>query len=133
MHTGPLLALVNDDSRLLELASDILDRRGFRTALYALDEDAYVGLRLSRPDAIIMSLSSEHPTSGWQLLTLLRLDHDLATTPVILCSPDLRMLSDKVARLRALDCELLEEPFTEHALLAKVQAIFTRLVGRDSV
>ena len=82
--------------------------------------------------AIIMSLSSEHPTAAWQLLTLLRLDGDLAATPVILCTPDLRMATDKLARLGALRCEVLEEPFTEHGLLAKVQTIFSRLVGRDS-
>jgi DNA-binding response OmpR family regulator len=131
MIDRPLIALVNDDDRFLGLVSDLFDRQGFRTALYALRDETFMDLRLSRPDVIILSLSSERPVAAWQLLTLLHLDEVTAGIPAILCGPDVRLLADKAKRLRAMGCDVLEEPFSRGTLLAKVQATFTRLIQWD--
>jgi DNA-binding response OmpR family regulator len=130
MIERPLIALVNDDARFLGLASDLLGRHGFRTALYTLRDDVYVDLRLSRPELIVISLSSERPVAAWQLLNLLRLDGSTAALPAILCSPDVRMLADKVVRLRAMGCDVLEEPFTERGLLTKVRLTLAKVAQR---
>ena len=128
MIDRPLIALVNDDARFLGLVSDLLDRRGFRTALHTLDDQVYLDLRLSQPDLIIISLSSDEPVAVWRLLNLLRLDGDTAMIPILLCSPDVRMLADKVTRLRTMGCDVLEEPFNEPRLVAKAQSTFTNAV-----
>jgi CheY-like chemotaxis protein len=129
----PLIALVNDDARFLGLVSALLDRRGFRTACYALHDQTYADLRLGRPDLLILSLSSssERPFAAWHLLTLLRLDDDTAGIPAILCTPDTRLLADKATRLHTMGCDVLEEPFTQSNLLAKVQSTFTRVIQWD--
>lgn len=131
MRDGPSIALINDDTRFLELACALLERRGFRTVCYLLADETYATLCRERPDLIIVSLASERPMPIWNLLTLLCLDRTTAAIPLLLSSPDTRLLAEKLGQLGAVGCDVLEEPFTERQLMAKVMAPFSRLVVWD--
>lgn len=124
---GPLVALVNDDRRLIEVAGDLLRRGGFRAVGLALDDEAHARLCRERPDLVVLALTQARPDAGWQLLTLARLDGRLAGVPFVLCSPDGRMLAERAAWLRGMGCDVLVEPFTASALLAKVEAAFATI------
>jgi CheY-like chemotaxis protein len=126
---GPLIALVNDDRRLLTVACELLQRGRFRTAAYMLDDDAYARLSRDRPDLVVVGLMQERPDAGWQLLTIARLEPRLAGVPFILTSPDGRMLAERAAWLRTMRCDVLVEPFTATALLAKVEEALTTMAS----
>jgi DNA-binding response OmpR family regulator len=126
---GPMVALVNDDRRLLDLAGDLLQRSGFRTVGFTLGDDTFANLRRNHLDLIVLGATQVRPDAAWQLLTLARLDSRLAGVPAILCSPDGQMLAERAAHLRSMHCEVLVEPFTATTLLAKVQAAFITLVS----
>lgn len=129
MIDAPLIALVNDDRRLIAVAGDILRRSGFRTVGFALSDDAHASLCRDRPDLIVLAATQERPDAAWQLLTLARLDSRLAGVPMVLCSPDGRMLAERAARLRDLRCAVLVEPYTATALIAQVQEAFVTAVS----
>jgi CheY-like chemotaxis protein len=125
---GPLVALVNHDRRLLAVAGELLERGGYRTAAYTLDDDVYGSLSNDQPDLIVIGLTQEQPDAGWQLLTVARLDDRIRGVPFIMCSPDGRMLAERAPRLRTMRCDVLVEPFTATTLLAKVEETFATIV-----
>jgi DNA-binding response OmpR family regulator len=131
MRQGPAIALVNDCEYFLRLTGTLLERRGYRPASYPATEQTYADLLRDQPDLIIVSIASERPVPVWNLLTLLRLDRATAAIPLLLTSPDSELLGRKQGHLGKVGCDLLEEPFTEQQLLAKVQGTFSRLVVWD--
>ncbi|HVA88538.1 MAG TPA: response regulator, partial [Chloroflexota bacterium] len=76
-----------------------------------------------KPDAIVLDLRMEKPDTGWQLLELLRLDPDLATVPVILCSADVTRLHERQQALAAHNCRVLDKPFHLDELLGVLREI----------
>jgi DNA-binding response OmpR family regulator len=105
---------------------EFLADEGYAVEIVRGEQDAYERIRQQRPALAILDVRLEHPEAGWEIATLLRLDPDTATLPLIICSADAQFLKAKADQLRAQRCEILEKPFMLDDLLAKVHAVLPR-------
>ena len=122
MMSRPLIMVVNNDTIFLELMRELLADEGYAVEIVGEEQGAYERIRQQRPALAILDVRLEHPEAGWGIATLLRLDPETATLPLIICSADTQFLKAKAAQLGALRCQVLEKPFILDDLLAKVQA-----------
>ena len=77
------MLVIDDDSVALELMERMLSREGYRVATAASGDE---GLRLARTlQPVVILLDVEMPgMSGWDVLTALKANPDVATIPVIM-------------------------------------------------
>ncbi len=101
-------AVVNDDSALIDLLSDLLAEEGYQTIPHTVSATAYALVRDRQPNRVVLDLRMEQMDSGWVTLDLLRLDPRTACIPVIVCSADGPFLEAKADVLRAKGCVPLE-------------------------
>jgi len=122
----PVIAVVNDDSHLLELLREVLTGEGYEVLPYASGTDAHQMLRRAPVDVIVLDIRLEHPHTGWQLLEVLRLDPTTAHIPVIVSTADIAFVRAKADHLAARGCAILEKPFTLADLLDCVRSVLSR-------
>ena len=121
--TGPLIAVVNDDTAFLELMQELLDDAGYRAFIHRESDTAYTAIRNAMPALVILDIRLEHPEGGWTVLELLRLDPTTTQIPVIVCSADAVQLRAKHEHLRQHRARALEKPFDLDELLDLVRSL----------
>jgi CheY-like chemotaxis protein len=78
-----LLALfVGADNDALSIVEPILDGRAYDVEFVDNDDEPYGTITALRPDLVVVTLQLDDPT-GFQLLTMLRLDPETADIPVL--------------------------------------------------
>lgn len=84
--------------------------------------DAFLDIRHSGADLIILDLFLHGETAGWQQLDILTIDPLTRAIPVIICSAALASLASARPKLALLDVAVLEKPFDLEQLSAAVAA-----------
>jgi len=119
------IAVVDDDAAFREFMVELLTDEGYTALIGKEAVTAYEMIKKEAPALVILDLIMHTPDDGWGLLELLRLDPVARTTPVIVCSGDMRSLRENREKLREKYCTVLEKPFDVEQLLAKVREVLS--------
>ena len=84
--------------------------------------DAFLDIRHSGADLVILDLFLHGESTGWRQLDILTIDPLTRDIPVIICSAALASLGSARAKLATLDVAVLEKPFDLEQLSAAVSA-----------
>jgi DNA-binding response OmpR family regulator len=122
----PLVAAVNTDTAFLRLLDAVLNDEGYATLLLQAGDITYDTIKQRWPAIVILDIDSETPAASWRLVDLLLLDPDTAKIPLILCSVADQTLLDRLPKLSAIGCTVIEKPFMVEELLAHVRALAGR-------
>ena len=115
------VACIEEDANLREMLDLILRDAGFETVQWPVAKGAQVFLRRERPDVLLLEMRFDGGYAGLPVLEALRDDPTTAAIAVIVCSGDLPFLQAHERTLRALNCAILEKPFTACQLLGAVR------------
>ena len=118
----PKIVIVNDDRDFLESAAEVLRKAGYDVTTCDQARECYRVIRDARPDIAIIDAKMPD-VDDWHVLTLLLLDRELRSIPVLVSSPlspDAELLE---RRLRELRCRLITKPFTADKLLETVRTM----------
>lgn len=77
-----LAVFVGGGPESLAIVEPVLDGRAYDVEFVAADDEPYATISALRPDLVVVSLGLDD-LSGFQLLTMLRLDRDTAGIPVL--------------------------------------------------
>jgi len=121
------IAVIDDDVDVLTLLQELLTEEGYevRTVQAGTADDPRV--RQFAPALIILDISTENPTTGWELLERMHRDSALHATPVIVSAADAPGLAEQRGALEARGDAVLIKPFELNNLLALVE----QLTGRS--
>ncbi len=126
MATQKIL-VVDDEARMRKLVADFLVRDGFEV-LEAQDGEKAMDLFYSDKDIALVILDVMMPVmDGWQVLREIR---ESSQVPVIM----LTARSDEKDELRGFDLgvdEYVTKPFSPRTLVARVEAILRRTLGKE--
>ncbi len=117
---GHRIVVADDDLDTLELMDALLTQEGFQPILCSEAEDAYVIVRRTQPDLVILGLQMGSPETGWQILNLLRGDPTTTHIPALMYSAHSDFLRVRAGVLRTQRCATLEKPFALPDLLATI-------------
>lgn len=125
--TQRTIAVVNDDPEFLELVDSVLEAVGSYEVFTFRDEETSLSeLRAVRPDLILIDIVAAQAPSGWELALLAGADAELGPVPVIVTSPDVPGLGQRVEELRAVaNVRVLSKPFTLDELRDTVREAIT--------
>ena len=118
----PKVVIVNDEPELLELAAAVLREAGYDVTTCDKPRECYHVIRDVRPDVAIVD-ARMRDVDDWHVLTLVLLDRELRTTPILVSTPpgpDTELLE---RRLRELGCQMITKPFRADELLSTVRAM----------
>jgi DNA-binding response OmpR family regulator len=118
----PKIVIVNDDPEFLELAAALLREEGYDVTTCDKARECYTTIRNVRPDVAIIDVRMPE-VDDWHVLTLLLLDRELRSIPVLVSyplGPDMELME---RRLRELRCRLITKPFRAEELLATVRSM----------
>jgi DNA-binding response OmpR family regulator len=119
----PPVAAVNTDTAFLRLLDAVLTDEGYATLLLQAGDITYDTIKQRWPAAIILDIDAETPAASWRLVDLLLFDPDTAKIPLIICSVADQTLLDRLPKLGATGCTVIEKPFLVEELLAYVRAL----------
>jgi len=109
------VTVINDSSDFLDLMRDLLATMGHEMTGFEAVTASIEQVVDSEPDLLIVDLvlqDTPQVMSGWELLVLARSHRQLLSTPVILCSGDLRELDKRAADLEQIaNVHVLTKPF----------------------
>ena len=118
----PLVAAVNTDTAFLRLLDAVLTDEGYATLLLQAGDITYETIKQRWPAIIILDIDGETPAASWRLVDLLLFDPDTAKIPLIICSVADQTLLDRLPKLSATGCIVIEKPFLVEELMAHVRA-----------
>lgn len=124
MRDPPVIAVVDDDTAILELISELLADEGYQVLPCRTGREAQRLIRTHQPDGVIVDLQLADVVSGWDILELMRNDSVLQQIPVIVCSADMSFLQAQADRLSIYNCAVLEKPFELDRFVETVKQIF---------
>lgn len=97
------ILVINDHQEILDLMQELLSEEGYRvtTSLALLD---IARIKEIGPDLIIQDLLfAGTQEAGWEFLTLVRLEPDLARIPLILCTAAIDVVKNEEMARRLAD------------------------------
>lgn len=115
---GPHVLIVDDEFGLAELVAEILEDKGYRTAIAINGELALARMGERRPDLVLLDLMMP-VLDGLETLRRMQADPALASVPVVFMTALPEALPPRGAPGHA---EVLQKPFTPDQLFAVVQA-----------
>jgi PleD family two-component response regulator len=80
--TRQLAVFVGGGPEALAVVEPVLDGRAYEIEFVASDDEPYATIAALKPDLVVVSLGMDE-TNGFQLLTMLRLDPETASIPVL--------------------------------------------------
>src|SRR5687767_666796 len=101
---------------------ELLEAEHFDATTWVDGTTAYPKIVELQPSLVLLDIHMQEPEQGMTLLNLLRLDPQTSAIPVIICSADTRLLTEKAEQLAAHGCLVLEKPFDLDELLAMVHS-----------
>jgi two-component system, OmpR family, alkaline phosphatase synthesis response regulator PhoP len=120
-----LILVVDDESKIVRLTRDYLEKDGFRV-ISAGDGSAALALaRREHPDLVVLDLMLPG-MDGWEVCRMLRRESDV---PVIMLTARAEE-SDQVVGLELGADDYVTKPFSPRTLLARVRAVLRRAQGK---
>jgi DNA-binding response OmpR family regulator len=120
----PLVAIVDDDTDILELVSTHLKRAGMKVREFTETDGFYRFLRQEEPDLVILDLMLPD-TDGIEVCKEIRKDPKLSSLPVIMLTAKADEL-DRVLGLEIGADDYVTKPFSPKELVARVKAVLRR-------
>jgi CheY-like chemotaxis protein len=117
-HECPLILVVEDDSAIREVLTDVLESEGYEVLNAANGREAIQLLQHSLPPCLILLDLMMPVMNGWQFRDVQRQDPLLAPVPVVVISAD-SDLPSKAAAIHAND--FLKKPIELNRLLDTVE------------
>ena len=124
------IVLIEDDEDTRTVMTAALEADGHAVQASA---DAFLDIRHSGADLVILDLFLRGESAGWQQLDILTIDPLTRGIPVILCSAALASLASARAKLALLDVTVLEKPFDLEQLSAAVSAALAAAPRRPEI
>jgi CheY-like chemotaxis protein len=127
------VTVVNDTPDFLDLVHDILEGDRYETTLIDGDrDDAYEVVRASRPDLLMIDLRlGGEGLSGWEIAQKVRADPNFVGLPVIVCSADLRAMSELKGDLAGTrHVATLPKPFGIDELIDTIDRLLAEAASR---
>jgi CheY-like chemotaxis protein len=121
----PHILIVNDTQEILDLLRELLEEEGYRVSTF-VETLNLTQLKVAKPDVIVQDLLFEGmQDKGWKFLTMARLDPDLRSVPLILCTTAISVVRDEdmAEKLRHLRVRVVLKPFAIEELLEVVAAV----------
>ena len=118
----PKVVIVNDEPEFLELAAALLREAGYDVTTCDRPRSCYHVIRDVRPDVAIVD-ARMRDVDDWHVLTLVLLDRELRSTPILVSIPLGPGTELQERRLRELGCRLITKPFRADELLSTVRAM----------
>jgi len=135
---GKRALVVNDTQEILELFQDILEAMGFDVVLMSYAPRELDRVREVAADLIVLDfLMGERELLGWQLLQKLKMDRQLDSIPIVVCTAAVNAVSEQQGYLTEQGVLVVLKPFNvdqlEDAVRRAVQLPRTaREVLRDN-
>jgi DNA-binding response OmpR family regulator len=115
--------IVEDDELLQDFLQNALSEDGYRAIGCATMDGAQQLIQIASPDLVILDLHLRGLGSGLDVLAWLRQQPATATTPVIICSADVRLLWVQATTFDMYHCfAVIEKPLDLDDLLTTVYA-----------
>ncbi len=121
------IAVIDDDVDVLTLLQELLTEEGYEALTVQVRTADVLRLRQLAPALIILDISTESPTTGWELLERMHRASALHATPVIVSAADAPSLAERRGALEARGDAVLIKPFDLSNLLTLVE----QLTGRS--
>jgi hypothetical protein len=84
---GKRVLVVNDTQEILELFDELLSELGFEVQLMSFAPRELQRVREAQADLILLDIVfGQREPLGWQLLQKIKMDRDLDSTPIIVCT-----------------------------------------------
>ena len=115
------ILVINDTPEILELFQEILSDEGYEVILYSYATHDTAEIVRHHPDLIILDYIFGTEKLGWQLLQKLKMRHDTAGIPVIICTAAIREVREIEGYLLAKGVTLVPKPFDIDDLLLSVK------------
>ena len=124
------ILLIEDDADTRTVMTAALEADGHAVQASA---DAFLDIRHSGADLVILDLLLHGESAGWRQLDILTIDPLTRSIPVIICSAALASLASARAKLALLDVTVLEKPFDLEQLSAAVSAALASAPRRAEI
>ncbi len=119
------ILVVDDDRSIVKVLTSYLEKSGYQ-ALSAYDgEMALHQLRRERPDLVILDLMMPN-RDGWEVTKIVRADHSLAATPIIMLTARVED-TDKIVGLELGADDYITKPFNAQEVVARVKSLLRRV------
>lgn len=118
------ILLVDDDKEIVRLLRSYLEKAGFSVVCAYNGETALHILRQERPDLLVLDLMLPD-RDGWDITRLIRSDHQLAATPIIMLTARVED-NDKIVGLEIGADDYVTKPFNPREVVARVRALLRR-------
>lgn len=115
------ILVINDTPEILELFQEILSEEGYEVILYSFAIHDTAEIVRHHPDLIILDYIFGTEKLGWQLLQKLKMRHDTAGIPVIICTAAIREVREIEGYLLAKGVTIVPKPFDIDDLLIAVK------------
>jgi DNA-binding response OmpR family regulator len=116
------ILVVEDESRIVRIVRDYLERAGYSVAVAGNGTDALAFARSRRPDLIVLDLGLPH-MDGLELTKTLRKQSNV---PIVMLTARVEE-SDKLLGLELGADDYITKPFSPKELVARVRAVFRRI------
>lgn len=115
------ILVINDTPEILELFQEILCDEGYEVILYSYATHDIAEIERHHPDLIILDYIFGTEKLGWQLLQKLKMRHDTASIPIIICTAAIREVREIEGFLLAKGVTVVPKPFDIDDLLLAVK------------
>jgi len=126
----PRVAIVEDETALIEVLQYNLERAGFTTDVYQRGDTALEGLRERPPDVVLLDLMLPG-LDGLELARLLKRDQRMAHIPILV----LTAKGEEVDRIVGLELgadDYISKPFSPREVVLRVKAVLRRARPAES-
>ena len=115
------ILVINDTQEVLEVMQELLQDEGYRVTIYSTAIRDLQRILDINPDLLILDHMMGDEEYGWQAIQKLRLNRELATLPVIVCTAAVKMVKELEGHLKAKGITIVLKPFDIDDLLHAVQ------------
>jgi CheY-like chemotaxis protein len=122
--SGARILVADDDTWILKMVSNVLERRGYEVIVAHDGEEAW-HLALERPPSLIITDVVMPKVDGWALVRALRARPEFAFTPVIFLT-SLNSDEDRIKGFRLGADDYLPKPFRFEELDLRVERVIKR-------
>ena len=121
----PCVLVINDFQTTLNLYADLLESDNYELELSNYEFEKPEMVERLRPDLIVLDfqVDQSNRARGWQLLDQIKLSRNLASLPIILCTPAMADVREQEHYLQDQGLVIFYKPFNLEKLVQKVQQL----------
>jgi CheY-like chemotaxis protein len=121
----PCILVINDFQTTLNLYHDLLQSEQYELELSNYEFEEPEMIERLKPTLILLDFQVDHHnrTRGWQLFDQIKLNRNIASIPIILCTPFMTDIREQENYLQDQDIVIFYKPFKLDKLVQKVQQL----------